>query len=100
MKCGKVDRGHSFTCEIFKMASRSSAKSELWVKSADFEIGENYQISSKNNGHSFLELRALQDLVEVKIFSRSLRQVLLISAINISVPFLHSIELYIIRISG
>ena len=44
------------------MAARSSAKSELRVNSADFEVGENDQIISENNGHSFLELRALREL--------------------------------------
>ena len=44
--------------KFFKMIARSSAKSELRVNSADFEVGENHQIIS-GNGYSFLELRAL-----------------------------------------
>ena len=48
------------------MASRSIAKSELRVNSADFEVGENDQIISEKQRP--LIIRA-QSLIGVKIFS-------------------------------
>ena len=55
-------RGTISLAKFFRMAARSGAKSKLSVNSADCEVWENDQIISENNGHSFLELRALEEL--------------------------------------
>ena len=46
LKSGRVYQGYSSLEKSFKMAARSSAKPELKVNSADFEVGENDQIIS------------------------------------------------------
>ena len=66
-------------------ARKFSAKSELEVNSADFEVGEMTKSSEKNNDHSFFEHRALW---EFRVFSLSPGQVFLIGKFKkSSVPF-------------
>ena len=60
LKSEKVYRGYILLAKFFKMAARSSTKSELRINSADFEVGENDQIISEKQRP--LVLRALKEL--------------------------------------